>query len=150
MTDKEIIRAEIESYIDTLERNSGLTGHFGDAQMGLCEKLLTFIDSMPEEPENDDLKEEIKNFLDQTGAPYYWAGEEEQLEWVEIIARHFANWQKKQLMKSGVNGVVHHFGDDEIASIHYYDPKGIPMSYFVSSEDLKAGDNVKLITIKEG
>ena len=60
-----------------------------------------------------------------------------------------AKWQKQQLMKSAVKGVVHHFGDDEIAAIHYNDPKGVPMSYFVSSNDLKAGDNVKLITIKE-
>ncbi len=36
-----------------------------------------------------------------------------------------------------------------MAAIHYNDPKGVPMSYFISSDSLKAGDNVKLITIKE-
>ncbi len=53
-------------------------------------------------------------------------------------------------MKNAVDGVVHHYGDDEIAAIHYNDPKGVPMSYFVSSKGLNAGDNVKLITVKEG
>ena len=60
-----------------------------------------------------------------------------------------AKWDRQLLTKNAVKGVVHHFGDDEIAAIHYNDPKGVPMSYFISSDSLKAGDNVKLITIKE-
>ena len=60
------------------------------------DRLFSFIESLQEELENEDLKVEIKNFLDQTGAPYYWAGKEEQLEWVEIIAQHFASWQKQK------------------------------------------------------
>ena len=60
-----------------------------------------------------------------------------------------AKWDRQILTKNAVKGVVHHFGDDEIAAIHYNDPKGVPMSYFISSDSLKAGDNVKLITIKE-
>ena len=60
-----------------------------------------------------------------------------------------AKWDRQILTKNAVKGVVHHFGDDEIAAIHYNDPKGVPMSYYVSSDSLKAGDNVKLITIKE-
>ena len=129
------------------------------------EKLLSFIDSMPKEPANEDLEKEINRFFNEwqnvlcdedcCNEGGFCCVLNEELKPVSLlhcreIAKHFANWQKKQLMKSGVKGVVHHFGDDEIASIHYDDPKGIPMSYFVSSEDLKAGDNVKLITIKEG
>ena len=60
-----------------------------------------------------------------------------------------AKWDRQLLTKNAVKGVVHHFGDDEIAAIHYNDPKGVPMSYFISSDSLKAGDNVKLVTIKE-
>ena len=60
-----------------------------------------------------------------------------------------AKWDRQILTKNAVKGVVHHFGDDEIAAIHYNDPKGVPMSYFISSDSLKAGDNVKLVTIKE-
>ena len=58
-------------------------------------------------------------------------------------------WCKQQLTKDAVDGVVHCFGDDEIAAVHYNDPKGVPMSYFVSSKGLKAGDRVKVIIIKE-
>ena len=58
-------------------------------------------------------------------------------------------WCKQQMMKDAVDGVVHCFGDDEIAAIHYNDPKGVPMSYFVSSKGLKAGNRVKVIIIKE-
>lgn len=53
MTDKERIRAEIERLIDILERNSGCTGVFGDSQMAAYEKILSFIDSMQEEPEGN-------------------------------------------------------------------------------------------------
>ena len=35
------------------------------------------------------LEEEIKSFLDKTGAPYYWCDDKEQMDWVGIIARHF-------------------------------------------------------------
>lgn len=60
-----------------------------------------------------------------------------------------ANWQKEHLTAKGVEGVVHHFGKCEVASVHYNDPTGIPMAYYLSSEGLSAGDKVKIIVIKE-
>ena len=57
---------------------------------------------------------------------------------------------KEEIMANGVDGVVHHFGKREVASVHYNDPTGVPMAYFISSEGLSAGDKVKIIVIKEG
>lgn len=60
-----------------------------------------------------------------------------------------AEWQKQQMMKDAVEGVVHHYADDELAAVHYNDPKGTPMSIYVSSKGLSAGDKVKIIIVKE-
>ena len=54
------------------------------------------------------------------------------------------------LKKDAVDGVVHHFDGDELAAIHYNDPKGVPMCYYASASGLEAGDKVKLILAKEG
>ena len=55
-----------------------------------------------EQPVCEGLEEEIKSFLDKTGAPYHWCDDKEQMDWVGIIARHFAQWQKEQMMKESV------------------------------------------------
>lgn len=136
MTDREILealKAEIIRRLRTSSRGKRSGGYIA------LKSILYFIKSKERDPENEDLKEEIKNFLDQTGAPFYWAGEEEQLEWVEIIARHFADWQKQQLMKDAVEGLV---VCDELT--HGY--KDIAMSI---PDYLNVGDKVKLIIIKE-
>lgn len=57
--------------------------------------------------------------------------------------------QKEQMMAKAVDGVVHRFDRCGVASVHYNDPNGVPMAYFISSEELSAGDKVKIITIKE-
>ena len=53
------------------------------------------------------------------------------------------------LKKDAVDGVVHRFDGDELAAIHYNDPKGVPMCYYASASGLEAGDKVKLILAKE-
>lgn len=46
-----------------------------------------------------ELEAEFNHFLDETeGNPRMWHSEE-QKEWALDIARHFANWQKKQMEK---------------------------------------------------
>lgn len=56
---------------------------------------------------------------------------------------------REEIMKDAVDGVVHHFADEELAAVHYNDPKGTPMSIYVSSKGLSAGDKVKIIIVKE-
>lgn len=55
---------------------------------------------------------------------------------------------REEMMKDAVEGVVHHFPHDELAAVHYNDPKGIPMSIYVSSKGLSAGDKVKILIVK--
>jgi len=153
MTDKEKIISEIQRRIN-LFRKDGKLG--SDTEIALY-GLINFINAMHEEPVSEDLEEASKGWLiPQLDKSYASYGENTMMElthfdgYAMLDAIEFgAQWQKQQLIKSAVKGVVHHFGDDEIAAIHYNDPKGVPMSYFVSSNDLKAGDNVKMITIKE-
>lgn len=56
---------------------------------------------------------------------------------------------EQQLMAKAVDGIVHRFDGCGVESVHYNDPNGIPMAYFIPSEGLSAGDKVKIITIKE-
>ena len=139
MTDKEILeatKAEIIRRLRTPSRGKRSGGY------NALKSVLYFIKSKEREPENEDLKEEIKNFLDQTGAPFYWAGEEEQLEWVEIIAQHFADWQKRQIMKDAQECKVIEYYDRDICNYLTEIPHSVP-------DYLKDGDKVKLIIIKE-
>ena len=72
---------------------------YGVENAGIAKmKIKDGSTSRNQEPEREsgDLQEEIKLFLDKTGAPYYWAGDKEQMEWLEFAARHFAEWQKRK------------------------------------------------------
>jgi hypothetical protein len=101
-----------------------------------------------------------------------WAIDNPTWHDVEDACKLGANWQKQQdqstelaedhamlagmekmkeeMMANGVDGVVHHFEKCGVASVHYSDPTGVPMSYFMSSKGFLAGDKVKVIVIKEG
>lgn len=187
-----MIRAEIERYVDSLERNSGMAGPFGDAQMALCDRLLSFIDGIGREPasirremkehiDNEkqvvlcfesngskvikwdtksvesaialmkeavdylqrkldkkpvgDLDNEFNRFLDDVeGMPRMWHSDE-QLEWGKDIARHFAQWQKQQLMKDVISMNVN--SETEWDDIHKFLRNNLD------------GDKVKLVIIKE-
>jgi len=169
MKDKvELIRKEIERRINKLNKPF----YTPDTPCGIAlqtyKEMLSFIDSLPEERpvpispadvgfealgkawdekarrelEDEELKKEIKVFLDKTGAPFYWAGDEEQLEWLEIIAKHFANWKKRLMAKEAINGEVFDSYDKDICQHHLELLVDIPKQY-------KDGDKVKLIIIKE-
>lgn len=52
-----------------------------------------------ENPASDDLEEEFNRFLDEEeGVPRMWHSDE-QMEWGMDIARHFAEWQKQQMIE---------------------------------------------------
>ena len=50
-------------------------------------KLLSFIDSMQEEPISEDLEKKLKDYV-----CHEWAGDP------IVLVRHFANWQKERLL----------------------------------------------------
>lgn len=93
------------------------------------------IDSMQEEPINEDLEEELSAYVNS----------EEYLNNIGtsgllLIARHFADWQKSQLSKCSCELKVPEYeGTPTTGSVQLDFPKGI----------FKAGEKIKLLIIKE-
>ena len=132
MSSIEKIRQEIERRI---------TDNTFGAKLELID-LLAFIDSLPEceetakiptEKYEEELNEEIQGFIDEYG---YERGEDKIL--IAIVARHFAEWQKEQMMKDAVEGFIFQSED-------YY-PKELVAQY---NGELKHGDKVKIIIVKQ-
>jgi len=91
----------------------------------ICDTLLAFIDSMQEETVSDDLKKLAE-------------------EWDESLYRSDAviagaKWHKQQMMKDAIEGYVD--------MLEFPDKTWIELSAI--PKDLKDGDKVKLIIIKE-
>ena len=115
MTDKQKIRAEVERLKMEYDKESIFRTVRGDTAREVFGKLLSFIDSIPEEPgfgceanftTKEELEKEFSRFLDNVeGTPRMWHSDE-QMEWALDIARHFANWQKKQMMQKAVEATV--------------------------------------------
>lgn len=99
----EQIKAEIERLMDGYKPIVGGGDELTGAHIALA-KLLSFLDTLEsEKPMNQEgLEEEIKRY-----------GREEMPVVLESdlndIARHFANWQKEQMMKEAVEGVVYRY-----------------------------------------
>ena len=170
MTDKELIRQEIERLKGKVDDVSSYSNGWQQA----LRMIEIFIDSLPEESgcevnfttKSEDLKEEIERWIKKKHFIFT------EIDEIIETASHFAEWQKQkdqeiielaedhamlagmnkmkeEMMKDAVEGVVHHFPHDELAAVHYNDPKGTPMSIYVSSKGLSAGDRVKIIIVKE-
>lgn len=124
MTDKQKIRAEVERLKMEYDKESIFRTVRGDTAREVFGKLLSFIDSIPEEPgfgceanftTKEELEKEFNRFLDNVeGTPRMWHSDE-QMEWALDIARHFANWQKKQMMNE-----IWHKGSDNPGNKHPY------------------------------
>ena len=153
MTDKEKIRAEIErqkkeNYYDIYDEYDGFVRNAFDS-------ILSFIDSMQEEPVSEDMWEASKQYaLRQVFA----STDAEMTEQAYLSLRLFsgfeiavahkdgANWQKEQMIKEAKDGVItfDYYGDnDKIYGCIAHD------SFCLEELGLKDGDKVKLIIIKE-
>ncbi len=145
MTYKENIIAEIRR-LDAKLRDRNGAAISSRAVYRYTKEIISFIDSLPKEPVSEDLEEEITklwNKLTSSETPMYDTPEPNALLCIsksnfQYIARHFANWQKQQMMKEAVEGVYD--CDDDNSWIEF---KGWAES---TSE---AGCKVKVIIIKE-
>lgn len=109
MTDKEKIRAEVERLKMEYDKESIFRTVRGDTAREVFGKLLSFIDSILEEPVNEDLDDEILdwcNHLDYFDYDY---------ESIRDASRHIANWQKQKLMNE-----LWHKGTDNPGNQHPY------------------------------
>ncbi len=124
MTDKEKIKAEIERL-----KESGCA-----SPIVICDTLLAFIDSMQEEPVNEELEKVAYEYSLYPVAPSKFVLAEQGF-------KDGANWQKQQLMKKAIEGIVTTNIDGWINV----------MTGFIRPEEAGAnfGNKVKLIIIKE-
>lgn len=106
MTDKEKIISEIQRRIN-LFRKDGKLG--SDTEITLY-GLINFINAMQEETVSDDLEAEIQRYKD---------SHDYMSEYIRDVARHFANWQIHQMIKSAkLSGWV---ARDENGSLHLFE-----------------------------
>lgn len=130
MITKEKIKQELERLDDKYRelRVSGTTQQAKEADLvvHVLLQISNFIKSLPEEPASKDLDEEIKRYLHEVY---------DRDTTVSDVARHFANWQKQQMMKNVVECT---WGSRVTSPLTSYFP------------DIKCGDKVKLIIVKEG
>lgn len=167
MTDKKLIRAEIERKRASYFGNATT---FTIAQKMVLTELLSFIDSMQEEPVSEDLEEAADNYarknpayaVDKWGnwsacnrekpkfdfmAGAKWQKQQDQ-ETIELAEDHamFAGMEKmkEQMMAKAVNAQVKidAGGYPYIPQIELYDyDKDVPLA--------KEGDKYKVVLIKE-
>jgi len=89
-------------------------------------------------PENLDLENEIEK---------YYVNSSKELGHVlfedfHIMASHFANWQKEQMLKDAIDGFI---SDDAIGKFLYFDTLG----FNIAGLKFQDGDKVKIIIVKE-
>jgi len=114
--------------------------------LAVLEKFQDYHDDA-EEPVSEDLEEEINNyFKDWTfddemsvmAKPNHYFAEFND---IKEIARHFAEWQRKQLAENAVEGVIDIRKWPAKAQVEFYDR--LPVF------NVRTGDKVKIIILKE-
>lgn len=116
--------------------NRMLYKHGEDMCLDYMRRFRNIIDSMQEGPVSEDLEEEIQKHLKECLNVKFPTTDIESIKKdVEYTARHFANWQKKQMMKDAVEVQVNPLLGETFV--------GCKVNGY------KVGDKVKLIIIKE-
>lgn len=132
----EQIKAEIERLIEVNKTKNGFpAGTICAARIEAYEVLLERIDTL-DEPSGDLVKEVQRYYFDNFD---YITSDQPTLSILTNIARHFANWQKEQMMKDAVEGEVYLYES--------YKRTATAILVDVPKEEL--GDKVKIIIIKE-
>lgn len=98
MSDKELIKQEIEKQIDYAEDDTRYTESYREGLIAAYQTIKTFIDSLPEENHfegksemvSEDLKEEIERWIKKKH--FIFTEVDEIIE----TARHFAKWKKQK------------------------------------------------------
>ena len=140
--DAEKIRAEIERLIEINKTKNGFPAGINCAiRIEAYETLLPFLDTLEEEPVGEELEKEIEK----TWLEYECYNEDydkvAEMRWNEFenVARHFAEWQKEQMLKDAVEGGVY-FQLGDIMRVQSDD---------FENPDIHLGDKVKLIVVKQ-
>lgn len=120
------------------EAEKGYKSEFDEGRISAFEDMITFIDSLKEEPISNDLEEASVNYA-ATGL--FLSNGKEMIDFqVEKAFKAGALWQKEQLMKDAVYGLVCGHNDNS--------PAWIDLN-LLKKPDVKVGEEVKFIIIME-
>ena len=119
---RDTIRSEVERLKNELVKNCEGT-MFEQGRISALEDTLLFIDSMPEKPVSVELEEEIHNEVVKLHtAPCY--------DELAAFARHFAQWQERQMMKRVKGGdlekACREYADQQVERIYPYLSPNLP------------------------
>ena len=131
------VRAEIErryKYNKEHENDWAGTSHFWQRKED--KEILSFIDSMQEEPVSEDLEKELSRLLKDCEIDSEYIHQ----DFLHIVANHFADWQKEQMMAKAVDVTI---------AIPYSNGYGGYTQLVDSQEALPFGENIKVLVIKE-
>lgn len=105
MSKAEKIKAKIERLKESLPWGSCASqiSMECDCKDEAYNEVLSFIDSLEEDPVSEDLEKEIQRYYNEMDGDCRYMQ----------TARHFARWQKRQVMKDAVEAVIHPY-DGEI------------------------------------
>ena len=133
MNDKQKIKAKIGKLKSEYNKESDFRTVRGDTAREVLDKLLSFIDSLPEEPVSEGIENELERFAYSLphSATGFWPKDIDaksveartkygvhhdwSYEQVMNIARHFTEWQREQLMNE-----IWHKGSDNPGNMHPY------------------------------
>lgn len=138
MSNIEKLRQKIENSIKAFEFNGGIYDSYEAGELSAYQEILNIIDSLPEEKPSEDLKEEVKRYYSDNFT--YISSDQPTLSILTNVARHFAYWQKEQMMKDAVEGEI----VKDITNKLAVTAKNINLKGF------KFGDKVKIIILKDG
>lgn len=131
----EKIRAEVERLQQ--DRTTPHTGKWYEGYNTATKKMMSFLSDLEKE-ENpttaEGFEEEIEDWIEylrnSNGVGDWTMGD------ILSTARHFAQWQKDQMMKEAVEGVI--AGTNQFCAV-----------LSIAREDFNKGDKVRVIIVKE-
>lgn len=140
MTDKELIKQEIERIIEKETPISKGSDYYHGTKESM-EKLLQFIDSLLEEPASEDLEEATHKYSREWYAKRIGTNPKCNgcYSHIKDAFTAGAKWQKQQIMKDAVEGVIDIRKWPAKAQVEFYDR--------LPDFDVRTGDKVKIIII---
>ena len=133
----DLIKAEVEKrYKDWKEKESNSHSIESEIRMSECQHLLLMLDSMQEDPVSKDLEEACEQLSEdarkhkaETSSPFF-----SQTDYKQGVIDG-AKWQKEKMMTKAIDGIAR--------------PDDSEIWCNLASSNLKDGDEVKVIIIKE-
>ena len=98
----ETIRAEV---VRLIKECDGSVSQYGFGKESACNRILNFLDTLQEQPVCEGLEEEIERYIPTSLAVKFPTTDIETIKSdIRYIARHFAQWQKEQMMENALHG----------------------------------------------